>query len=188
MDSFEKNKIAGWVLATFLVIMGITTVTSSLFRPHKPEKQGYDVCANNECDAEAAEGGEAAAPTYDLGTLLVAADATKGEANFKKCATCHSIEKGGANKTGPNLWNVLNRKHASAPGFNYSDGLKAKAAELYTYASLNSWLENPKTAVPGNKMSFGGIRKPEERADILAYLNKMGDAKVAFPAPKTATP
>jgi cytochrome c len=185
VDSFEWNKIAGWVLAAFLVIMGITTATGSLFRPHKPTKSGYDVCANNECDAEAGASGEvAAAPAYDLGTLLAAADVAKGETTFKKCATCHSIDKGGPNKTGPNLWNILRRNHASAPGFAYSDGVKAKAAEAYSYASMNLWIENPKAAVPGNKMSFAGIRKPEDRADLLAYLNKMGDAPVAFPAPK----
>jgi cytochrome c len=185
VDSFEWNKIAGWVLAAFLVIMGITTATGSIFRPHKPAKPGYDVCANNSCEAEASAGGAAdAAPAYDLGTLLAAADVTKGETTFKKCATCHSIDKGGANKTGPNLWNILRRNHASAPGFAYSDGVKAKASEAYTYDSLNHWIESPKTAVPGNKMSFGGLRKPEERADLLAYLNKMGDSPVAFPAPK----
>ncbi len=185
MDSFEWNKIAGWVLAAFLVIMGITTMTGSLFRPHKPEKPGYDVCANNTCE-EVAGAGEAATatPAYDLGTLLVKGDATKGAAVFKKCATCHTIEKGGANKTGPNLWNILNSKHAHAPGFAYSDGVKAKAGEAYTYENLNLWIENPKAAVPGNKMSFGGIKKPEERADLLAYLNSMGDAPVAYPAPK----
>jgi cytochrome c len=184
VDSFEWNKIAGWVLAAFLVIMGITTATGSLFRPHKPEKPGYDVCANNSCEAEAGGSEAAAAPAYDLGTILAAADPVKGAAVFKKCATCHSIEKGGANKTGPNLWNILNSKHAHAPGFAYSDGVKAKAAEPYNYDVLNHWIENPKTAVPGNKMSFAGIKKPEERADLLAYLNTMGDAKVAYPAPK----
>jgi cytochrome c len=184
VDSFEWNKIAGWVLAAFLVIMGITTFTGSLFRPHLPEKPGYDVCANMECAAAAGEAAAVAAPAYDLGTLLAKADIGKGAATFKKCATCHSIEKGGANKTGPNLWNILNRNHASAAGYSYSDGVKAKAGEKYEYASLNSWVENPKAAVPGNKMSFGGLKKPEERADLLAYLNSMGDAPRAFPAAK----
>jgi cytochrome c len=184
VDSFEWNKIAGWVLAAFLVIMGITTATGSLFTPHKPEKPGYDVCANNSCEAEAGGGEAAAAPAYDLGTVLAAADPAKGLVVFKKCATCHTIEKGGANKTGPNLWNILNSKHAHSAGFAYSDGVKAKAAEPYTYANLNEWLKNPKTAVPGNKMSFAGIKKPEERADLLAYLNTMGESKVPYPAPK----
>jgi cytochrome c len=192
VDSFEWNKIAGWVLAAFLVIMGITTATGTIFAPHKPAKPGYDVCANNSCEAQASAGGAAdAAPVYDLGTLLASADAAKGETTFKKCATCHSIDQGGANKTGPNLWNILRRNHASAPGFAYSDGVKAKAAEAYTYDNLNHWIENPKAAVPGNKMSFAGLRKPEERADLLAYLNKMGSSPVAFPAPKpvvAATP
>jgi cytochrome c len=185
VDSFEWNKIAGWVLAAFLVIMGITTATGSIFSPHKPEKPGYDVCANNECEAAADAGGSAAAaPAYDLGTLLAAADPVKGETTFKKCATCHSIEKGGPNKSGPNLWNILNRNHGSAPGFAYSAGVKAKVAEAYSYEVMNLWIENPKAAVPGNKMSFAGLRKPEERADLLAYLNKMSDSSVAFPAAK----
>jgi cytochrome c len=191
VDSFEWNKIAGWVLAAFLLIMGITTVTGSVFQPHKPAKPGYDVCANNSCEAAAGSADAVdAAPAYDLGTLLAAADVAKGEVTFKKCATCHTIEKGGANKTGPNLWNILRRNHASAPGFAYSEGVKVKASEAYNYTNLNLWIENPKAAVPGNKMSFGGIRKPEERADLLAYLNKMGDAPVAFPAAKAlaATP
>jgi cytochrome c len=182
VDSFEWNKIAGWVLAAFLVIMGITTVTGGMFAPHKPEKPAYVVEGVEE------EGGAGAAtsaePAYDLGTILAAADPAKGETVFKKCATCHTIEKGGANKTGPNLWNILNSKHAHSAGFNYSDAVKAKAAEPYTYANLNEWLKNPKGAIPGNKMSFAGIKKPEERADLLAYLNKMGDAQVAFPAPQ----
>jgi cytochrome c len=185
VDSFEWNKIAGWVLAAFLVVMGITTATGTIFSPHKPEKPGYDVCSNNECEAAADAGSSAAAaPAYDLGTLLAAADPAKGETTFKKCATCHSIDKGGPNKTGPNLWNILNRKHGSAAGFAYSAGVKAKATESYNFEVMNLWIENPKAAVPGNKMSFAGIRKPEERADLLAYLNKMGDAPLALPAAK----
>ena len=181
MDSFEWNKMAGWLLAAFLVIMGITTVTGGLFAPQKPHKQAYIVEGVEE------EGGAAAAPVavaYDLGTELAKADAAKGETVFKKCATCHTVEKGGANKTGPNLWNILNSNHAHKADFAYSDVFKSMAAEKWTLDSLDKYLAKPQAQMKGTKMAFAGLSKPEDRANVIAYLNKNGESPVAYPAPK----
>lgn len=181
MDSFEWNKIAGAVLAAFLVIMGISTLGGDLFTKHKPEKPVYEIQG---VEAEGGASPTATAVAYDLGTLLKTADPAKGEAAFKKCATCHSIEKGGAAKTGPNLWGIVGSHHAHMNGFAYSEAMKAKAAEVWTFALLDQYIENPKAAIPGNKMSFAGLSRPEDRAHILAYLNKNSDSPLPYPEAK----
>ena len=185
MDSFEWNKVAGGVLAAFLIIMGVNTLAGGLFSKHRPEKPAYDLCANFTCEASGAGAAEAVtAVAYDLGTELVSADAAKGETVFKKCATCHTVEKGGANKTGPNLWGILNSNHAHKADFAYSDAFKAKAGEPWTIEAMDKYLEHPNQQMKGTKMAFAGLANPQDRANVIAYLNKNADAPVAYPAPK----
>ena len=135
MNSFEFNKMAGAVLGTALVVFGLKELAGAIYHSETPEKPGFMIEV-----AEAATGGEEAAgepaAVVPLGTLLTTADASKGQAAVKACAACHDFTKGGPNKTGPNLWDIVGRNHAAIAGFPYSDAMKAKAAEPWTYEAL----------------------------------------------------
>jgi cytochrome c len=182
MDSFEFNKIAGAVLATALLVFGLTELAGIIYHPHAPEKPGFAI---EVAEAEGA-GGEAAAeeaPAVSLGTLLASADAAKGQTVFKACAACHDPSNGGPNKVGPNLWGIVGRPHGVHEGFAYSEAMAALKDKPWDYAALNEFLIAPKKAIPGTKMAYGGLKKETDRADLLAYLATLSDAPVPFPAP-----
>jgi cytochrome c len=182
MDSFEFNKIAGAVLATALLVFGLNELAGILYHPHTPEKPGFAV----EVAEAAGEAGEAAAPeapAVSLGTLLASADAAKGQTVFKACAACHDVSKGGPNKVGPNLWGIVGRNHGVHEGFAYSEAMAALKDKPWDYAALNEFILAPKQAVPGTKMAYGGLKKDQDRANLLAYLATLSDAPVPFPAP-----
>lgn len=182
MDSFEFNKIAGAVLGTALLVLGLKTFGGELFHSEAPEKPGMVI---EVADAAAAAGTESATPAavVPIAVLLATADAKKGAGIAKACAACHSLEKGGANKVGPALWNVVGRNMGSAPGFAYSEGMKAMGAKPWDYDSLNAWLHVPKEFVKGTKMAFAGVKKDQDRADLIAYLASLSDSPVPFPKP-----
>lgn len=127
----------------------------------------------------------AAAPTpqLDLGALLSAADADKGRQTAQVCTSCHTFEQGGQDRMGPNLWGVVGRKVASHPGFAYSGALAAQGG-AWTYERLDHWLTNPPKAVPGTKMAFAGLHKPEDRANVLAFLRTLSGSPVPLPKPE----
>lgn len=181
MNSFEFNKMAGAVLGTALMVFGLHSLAGFVYHAETPEKPGFAVEVAEAGTGEAAGGEEAAA--VSLGTLLASADAAKGEAGVKACAACHDFTKGGPNKTGPNLFGVVMRNHGGHEGFAYSDAMKSKSAEPWSYEALDAFLKAPKEAVPGNKMAFGGVKKDQARADIIAYLATLSDSPVPFPAP-----
>jgi cytochrome c len=182
MDSFEFNKIAGAVLGTALAVFGIGELTKAVYHVDHPEKQGFAIEV-----AEAATGGEATGggdtKPVALAELLKTADATKGAGVAKKCGACHDVAKGGPNKIGPNLWDVVERPIAAHEGFTYSDAMKAKAGEAktWTYDNLNAFLTKPAVYVPKTKMTFAGL-KDKDRADVLAYLQSLSDSPKPFPA------
>ena len=182
MDSFEFNKIAGAVLGTALVVFGLNELSKIIYHAPEPEKQGFAIEV-----AEAAGSGAAAeapaAPAESLGTLLASADAAKGQTVFKACAACHDVSKGGPNKVGPNLWGIVGRMHGVHEGFAYSDAMAALKDKPWSYEALNEFLVNPKAAVPGTKMAYGGLKKDADRANLLAYLATLSDSPVPFPAP-----
>ncbi len=183
MNSFEFNKIAGAVLGTALVVFGLNQLAGILYHAEKPEKQGFAV----EVAEATPAGGEApaaeAAPAVSLGTMLASADAAKGQAVFKACAACHDGSKGGPNKVGPNLWGIVGRNHGIHEGFSYSEAMASLKDKPWSYEALNEFLTTPKTAIKGTKMAFGGLKKDEDRANLLAYLQTLSDAPVPFPAP-----
>ena len=182
MDSFEFNKMAGAVLGTALVVFGLKELAGVIYHSELPAKPGYAIeVAEAATGGEATGGGETA--KVSLGTLLASADATKGAAAAKACAACHDFTKGGPNKVGPNLWDVVERAPGSHEGFSYSDAMKAKSGEKWTYEALNQFITAPKEVVPGTKMAFGGLKKDQTRADVLAYLATLSDAPKPFPAP-----
>jgi cytochrome c len=182
MDSWTFNKISGAVLGTLLLVLGLSNLSGILFHIEKPskDKPGYLI---EVAEAATPEGGEGGAPAEakPIGVLLASADAAKGQAEAKACASCHTFEKGGADKTGPHLWDVVERTKASAAGFAYSEGLKAMAADKWTYENLNAFLLAPKAYVKGTKMAFGGIKNDEKRANLIAYLASLSDAPKPFP-------
>ncbi len=192
MDSFEWNKIAGAVLVAFLLMMVGSTVSGMLFTHPHQEEPAYTVegCGTDRtCGAGAVEaGGGAPEVVVPLPNLLAAAAAmpdisTKGAAIFKQCTSCHTIDKGGKNGTGPNLWGVAGNHHAHMSGFPYSAAIAGMKDKKWDFDALNVWIKNPKEHAPGNKMSFGGISNPEKRAQLIIYLNSQADSPMALPAP-----
>jgi len=178
----RTNTIAGWVLFAGIVGLGLTVVTGEHFKSERPEKMGYEVQGVEQ------EGGAAAAAEKPFAFYMSQADAAKGEDVFKKCAACHNADKGGANALGPNLYNVVDETAATGrAGFAFSDALKSKGGK-WTFDNLNAWLTSPKAYAPGTKMTFAGLSNPQDRANVIAYLNKQGDHPLPLPAAPAAGP
>jgi cytochrome c len=173
----RSNTIAGWVLAGGIVALGLSIVSGMYFHGEAPEKVGFAVAA--EAGGEA--GGAAAVP---IATLLATADVAKGEAVFKKCAACHTVAQGGPNGIGPNLWAAMGKPHGHVAGFSYSDALKSVPGN-WDFEGMDKWLANPKKYAPGTKMTFAGLGNPEERANLIAYLNAQG-SNLPLPTPPAA--
>src|SRR5690349_14768521 len=159
------NTIAGWVLFAGIVALGSSIVAGEMFHSERPEKMGYPI-EGVVLEGDDA-GGEAEQP---IAVYLASADAAKGEAVFKKCAACHNADQGGANALGPNLWGVMGegvgQGHA---GYPFSEALKGKGG-TWTWENMNAWLKSPKAFAPGTKMTFAGLSKPEDRANIMVWL------------------
>jgi cytochrome c len=175
------NTIAGWTLFGGIVALGLSSVSGQFFKAdktHRPETMGYAI-EGVEVEGEA---GEAAVP---LPVLLAAADPAAGEKVYAKCKTCHTINQGGANGIGPNLYGIMGKpvgKHAA--GFAYSSDLAGHGG-AWDFANMDAWLASPKKFASGTKMSFAGLGKPEDRANIIVYLNAQG-SNLPLPAPPAA--
>lgn len=178
----RTNTTFGWILFSGIVLLGGASLSSHYFqadKPHAPHEGGYFI------EGAAEEGGEDEGPA--LATLLANADLAAGEKIFAKCSACHTIEQGGANGIGPNLWGVLGKpigKHAA--GFDYSSALSDHGGD-WSYENMNAWLTSPRAFASGTKMSFAGLGKPEDRANVMAYMNSMGGGP-AFPEPAAPEP
>lgn len=164
------NTIAGWALFSGIVAFGLSSLSSHYFeadKNHPPHKMGYEI----EGVVKSGEGGKTEEP---IEALLAKADPAKGEAVFKKCTSCHTINAGGANGIGPNLHGVVGEGIAAPKGgFAFSDALKSHGGN-WDWKNLNDWLHNPKAFAPGTKMTFAGLSNGEDRANLIAYLNTQG--------------
>lgn len=181
MDSFELNKILGAVLFTCLVLLALNIGAGALFTPEPPKKPGYEIAVQE----EPSKGPSEAAPKEEpIEQALASADPKRGEQTAKVCLTCHTFEKGGPNKIGPNLWGVVGRKKGTEAGFAYSDAVKSKGGE-WNVDDLNKFLTSPRSYAPGTKMSFAGLSRESQRADVIAYLNTLSDNPKPLP---TAAP
>ena len=178
MDSFELNKILGALLGTCILVLVTSFAANAVFTPKNPEKPGFEIAVKEESHGGAPA---AAAPSEPIEKLLQTASVEKGAASAKKCAACHTFEKGGPNRVGPNLFGVLNEKKGEGRGgFNFSAAMKAKGG-TWTYDDLNKFLTNSKAFVPGTAMGFAGIAKDSERADVIAYLRTLADNPAPLP-------
>jgi len=184
MDSFELNKIIGAVLGTLLFVMGVGFLAEAIYHPIEGRGPGY---ALPEPEVAAA-GPSEAEPEVPLAVLLASASVDRGAAAVRKCQSCHNFGAGEPNKQGPVLYDIVGASKAHAEGFAYSDILLQQKAEgqVWSYENLNAFLTNPRAYAPGTKMSFAGVRSPEERADILAYLQTLSPSPVPFPEPEAA--
>jgi cytochrome c len=173
MDSFEFNKIAGALLFSLLLILGVQNLASVLFTIEPANPASYPVEVADSGDNSDGDAGAVVDEGPSLATLLASADVGKGEKVARKCASCHTVEQGGANGTGPALFGIMGRPIGQTADFGYSDGMAGLDGE-WSFDRMNSFLEKPSAYVPGTKMSFIGIRKAKDRANLLAYLNTLG--------------
>jgi cytochrome c len=167
-DDNRNNTIAGWVLGAGIAALGLSIVTGMAAKSHAPEKPGFAIV------------GEAEGPVES------GPDLTKGEATFAKCSTCHSINAGGANGTGPNLHGVLGKPMAAHAGFNYSGALK-EVGGTWDFQTMDKWLAAPRKLASGTTMSFAGLSNPEDRANLIAWINTQG-SNLPLPAVPAAAP
>ncbi len=178
MDSFELNKVLGAVLGTCLALLSLNIAAGAIFTAHAPEKPGFEIAVKEEVPT--GKPGEPAVAEEPLPVRFASADVSRGEASAKKCAACHTFGKGEPNRVGPNLWGIVGRPKASEAGFNYSAAMKAQKGE-WTPDQLDVYLTNPKGMVPGTAMTFAGIARGKERADVITFLNTKSDKPADLP-------
>lgn len=176
-SSLELNKIVGALLLAGLVAHVSGTIADFLVQP-KPSEAHAAIPAGHEGGGQAPATPEILEP---VSPLLASADPAAGAAVAKKCATCHTFENGAANKVGPNLWNVVGNRHAHLEGFAYSPAMAALQDKVWDYEALNHFLATPRAAIPGTKMAFVGLKKPEDRAAVIAYLRTLSDNPAPLP-------
>ena len=179
MDSFEINKIIAAVLMVALLIIGIGKISNIVFHVEKPKTPGYAVEVEQVAQASSSVA-ETTDDKVDIAALMAMGDVISGEKIFKKCAACHSIVKGGKNKIGPALYNVVGRKVGGVQDYKYSKAL-AGYEKSWTFEELNGFLLKPAKWIKGTKMAYAGLRKEKDRASVIKYLNKNSDNPQPLP-------
>jgi len=176
--SNEINKIVMALLLALLISVGASKIANYLVEPEKLAKNAYEIEGVEESGSPAsASGPDVAEP---ITPLLVKASIENGQKVAQKCLQCHTFEKGGQNKIGPNLWGVVGAKHGHVDGFSYSSAM-AQTPGMWDYESLNHFLYKPRDYLKGTKMSFVGLKKAQDRADLIAYLRTLSDAPLPLP-------
>ena len=177
MNSFELNKVLGAILGTCLIVLALNIAAGAIFAPEKPAKPGYMIAVKKEGAGEK----EAAPKEVPLPVRLAKASVDKGKNLARQCQVCHTLEKGGPNRVGPNLWNVVDEPRGTGRnGFNFSAAMKAKGGK-WTFEELDKFLTNPRGYIPGTAMTFAGVKNPQQRADVIDFLHTLSDNPVALP-------
>jgi cytochrome c len=179
MDSFELNKIIAAVLMVALLVIGLGKIADVVFYVKKPKNPGYQVDVEIQLASDTSQATETV-DKIDMTSIMALGDIASGEKIFKKCASCHSINKGGKNKIGPALYNVVGRAVGGASDYKYSKALASYDKE-WTFEELNGFLKKPSSYLKGTKMSYAGLRKEKDRASIIKYLNKNSDSPKLLP-------
>ena len=180
METLEVNKFVGAILVGGLVAMVTGAVAHMLVAPKHHE--GGEMAAISSGAAPEPSAAPAPAALEPVSPLLAKADPHKGQQIAMKCQACHDFTKGGPNKIGPNLWGIVGSKPAEVPGYSFSDAMKAREDKPWTYEALNDFLAAPRSFVPGTKMTFAGLPKVEDRADVIAYLHTLSDSPLPLPS------
>ncbi len=188
MDSFQFNKYAMAILGTVFIVFCLSLISEAIFHTNAPEERAFVIATDAGPSVGGAADGADSGPIYEpIGPLLVNASTEAGERVFKKCAACHTVDNGGANKVGPNLWNIVNSPIAADDDFSYSSSFKDYAeGKNWTYEELNGFLWKPRTYVRGTAMGFAGLPKVEDRANVVFYLRSISDNPAPLPDPATA--
>lgn len=182
MDSFELNKILGAILGTLLFVMGVGFLAEAIYHPIEGRGPGYSL---PEPEGGEQHGTVTEAPTVEpIAVRMQTAEAEAGARVIRKCQSCHNWEEGSANKTGPEIYDIVGRQIAAVSDFAYSDAMAALSDEHWDYTSLDEFLASPRTYVPGTKMTFAGISNPEERADLIAFLRTLSPSPEPLPEPE----
>ncbi len=176
MNSFELNKILGAILGTCLITLALNIGANAIFAPEKPAKPGYMIAVKTEAGGKK----EAAPKEVPLPVRLAHASVDKGKSVAKQCQACHTFEKGGPNRVGPNLWNIVGEPRGQGRGFNFSSAMKTKGGK-WTYDELDKFLADPRGYISGTAMTFAGIRNDQQRADVIAYLHTLSDNPEPLP-------
>ena len=179
MDSFELNKIIAALLMVALLVIGLEKVTDGVFHVKKPKNPGYQVKVEGQLASVTSQTTEVV-EKIDIATLMSLGDSENGAVVFKKCAACHSINKGGKNKIGPALYNVVGRAVGGLDDYKYSKALASYGKE-WTFEELNGFLQKPSSYIKGTKMSYAGLRKEKDRASVIKYLNENSDSPKQLP-------
>ena len=179
MDSFELNKIIAAILMVALLVIGLGKIADSVFHVKKPKNSGYQVEVESQLTSETSQAAEVV-EKIDISIFMALGNVTSGEKIFKKCAACHSINKGGKNKIGPALYNVVGRAVGGVNDYKYSKTLASYGKE-WTFEELNGFLTKPSSYLKGTKMSYAGLRKEKDRASVIKYLNQNSDSPKLLP-------
>lgn len=188
MNSAKLNMVAGAVLSVLLVTMGLGIVSDIIFHAEDPAIPGYEIVV---ADADSSDAPVEEAPQVEpIAVRLASASAENGEKLTRACAACHDFVQGGANKVGPALWGVLGRAPASHEGFRYSGAMQeyGQTAGAWDFENMDAFLAAPKTVVPGTSMGYAGMKKPADRADLVAYLRTLAESPMPLPEAPAAEP
>jgi len=179
MDSFELNKIIAAILMVVLLVIGLGKIADGVFHVKKPKNPGYQIEVESQLTSATSQATEVV-EKIDITAVMALGDIASGEKIFKKCAACHSINKGGKNKIGPALYNVVGRAVGGVDNYKYSKTLASYDKE-WTFEELNGFLTKPSSYLKGTKMSYAGLRKEKDRASVIKYLNQNSDSPKLLP-------
>lgn len=176
MNNFEFNKIAGAVLTSLLLIVVVHMIGNTIFDPEPLGEPAFVIQLPNEETAGLTIQEEV--PPIDV--LLISANIEAGRKIARKCMSCHTFDQGGKNKVGPNLWNILGAEKAQVGGFSYSSAM-SEVSGVWSYTALDTFLANPRATIKGTKMTFIGLKKPHDRANLIGYLRILSDSPLTLP-------